>query len=201
MFTQLLEGGFNPRHRVIEEFVLPDADDAPSFAAQGFTDDSVAIHVAAKLRCPVPLVRRRLTAVLRAHVPEASVDEHRDLARCEHDVRLDTHPVIEPEKKIFSVPVAKLVQCLPEPDLGLRVSSSVGAHVAGSAGVQRSRIDARGVRSLTGFAEVLFRHDHTNCQAVRASSRVQGKITPARSKPDAPCLAARRGTDVGLRRR
>lgn len=200
MFTQLFEGGFDPRHRVIEELVLPDTDDAPSFAAQGFADDSVALHVAPKLRCPVPLVRRRLPAVFGAHVPEAPVDEHRDLARREHDVRFDAHPAIEPEKKIFAVAVAKLVQRLPELHLGLGVSSTVGTHVPGSAGVQRSRINARGVRSLTGFAEVLFRHDHTNCQAVKASSRVQGKITPARSKPDAP-HSCEEETDVGLRRR
>lgn len=201
MFTQLLKGGRDSRHGVVEELVLPDANDAPAFAAQGFADNAVALHVSAQLRGPVPLVRRRLSAVLRADVPEAAINEDRDLTRCEHDVRLDADTTVEPEKKVLPVPVAELVQRFPKLDLGLRICPAVGAHVPGPAGVQRSRIDARSVRSLTGFPEVLFRHDHTNCRAVKVSSRVQGKITPARSKPDAPCLAARRRTDVGLRRR
>src|ERR1700691_4442196 len=71
----------------VQGLVLPEPDHGPARRAERGVGGPVALHIAAQLRFPVPGIGRWLAAVLRAAVPEAPVDEHRDPLGCEHDVR------------------------------------------------------------------------------------------------------------------
>src|SRR5579872_7158004 len=77
--------------RLLNGDVLPEPDDLPASLSERHVCPAIPFDVAAQLRRPVPLVRGRLPAVLGAAVPEAAVDEHRDLARGENDVWSDAY--------------------------------------------------------------------------------------------------------------
>src|ERR1700689_309219 len=85
---------------------------------EGLVGGAVALDVPGQLGRPVPLVALRLGAVLRAGVPEAPVDEHRDLAPGERDVRADpAERQANPE--ILPVPAPQAGQRGPERELRL----------------------------------------------------------------------------------
>jgi hypothetical protein len=66
--------------------MLPDADDLPSCLGKGIIVVAVASDVAIELLGPVIGVRARRGPVLRAPMPEAPVNEHRDPLPGEYDV-------------------------------------------------------------------------------------------------------------------
>ena len=89
----------------------------------------VALAVAADLRRPVVAVARRHPAVLRAAVPEAAVDEHRDAAAREHDVGLRP-PAGRDDHVVLAEAQPARVQRAAERDLGRGVGAPVALHRA-----------------------------------------------------------------------
>lgn len=86
--------------------------------------------------------------MLRAGVPETSVDEYSDLAGGEHNVWADFDTVRQAKEKIFPVAVPHTVQSPPQRDLRLGVRSVVGLHVSGPSRIERSRVDTGSMRTL-----------------------------------------------------
>lgn len=115
--------------RIGEWYVLPQPDDTPPSRLKSFVGGPVALDVPAQLRSPVPLVAGRLPTVFRADMPEAAVNEDRDLARSEHDVRTDTNAFGEIEPEVLAVPVALSVERAAQGDLGFGVGPAVRPHV------------------------------------------------------------------------
>jgi hypothetical protein len=82
-------------------FVLPHAKDTPSLRRQRGIDRSVAAHVSFEFRKPVIRVGPRRRSMLRAPVPEATVDEDREPGACEDHIGTNGS-IMEAERKIDS---------------------------------------------------------------------------------------------------
>ena len=76
--------------RVFANFVLPHTKVPPASCLQRERLPAVAIDVLAELAVPEGPVRSRVNVVLGAAVPEAAVDEKRELVRCDDEVGLAT---------------------------------------------------------------------------------------------------------------
>jgi len=76
--------------------VLPRPQDAPAGVCKRFVHGAVAGNVALELRTPVVGVGLRLSSVLWASVPEATVDEYGESRASKHDVGPDD-TVADPE--------------------------------------------------------------------------------------------------------
>src|SRR6266851_2309329 len=83
---------------------------APPSAAITASTGPVTLDVPAQLGCPVPLVDRRVPAVLGADVPEAAVDENGHLPGRERYVGTDPRTVVQVKSVIFAEPVPLAVQ-------------------------------------------------------------------------------------------
>ncbi len=89
--------------------VLPNADDVPAIFPQPYFGAAIALDVGSELGCPPLAVGLRMSGVDRAAVPEASVDEDRDLGGAEDDVSghvesvngLPMNPVAQPKPMQF----------------------------------------------------------------------------------------------------
>lgn len=112
--------------------VFPDAQYGPSRAGKCSGLDFVAFHVPEQLRSPIPDVHARLTAMSRATMPKATINEYGDSLSCEGDIRPDK-PAIYTNRKILSESIAKPVQYRAELDFWLRTCAADGSHVSGSA--------------------------------------------------------------------
>lgn len=66
--------------------MLPYSEHQPACRFQALVRLRITHHVSFELTAPVGGVRRRAGAVLRTHVPKATVDEHRDLCRSEDEI-------------------------------------------------------------------------------------------------------------------
>lgn len=109
-----------------EGLMLPNTNDRPPSSLEGGVIAQVAVYVARDLRVPVVAVRDRLSAVLRARVPETPVDEDSDSSSRENDVcttgtaRLGSDIDVEPQ------PTA--MKSGTERALGSRVDTSIPLH-------------------------------------------------------------------------
>lgn len=143
-----------------EVLVFPQPDNAPASSFQGGVDNPIALHVPAKLRRPVPLVRCRMASVDGTNMPEAAIHEDRDLPSREDDVWPDLHfPQVK--AKILPVPIAEPMQCAPEHHFRLGVRSPVRLHVARPALVQRRGVEPALVSLFAGSKSLGVRHIHT----------------------------------------
>lgn len=150
----MFDHGGHRGDRVFKRQVLPDTHDSPTRAHQSFIGCLVTLDVAAQLRRPVPLVRRRLPAVLRANVPEAPVDENGDFLGRENDVWADPHPFGQVEAEVLPVAISEAVQRAAQRDFRFRVGPPVRAHVARPPRARSSRVQAFGVCALAGVSAV-----------------------------------------------
>lgn len=96
--------------------------------------------------------------MFRADVPEAPIDEDRDLTPNEDYVgpHTDTGRQIEP--MVLAVTEAKLMQRLAQRDLGFGVRSPVRTHVARAPRVQRRRRPPLPSLSPNGLDTITLRH-------------------------------------------
>ena len=118
--TQYL-GGLN-RGRL----VLPNADDVPAIFLQPYFGAAIALDVGLELGFPPLAVGLRMSGVDRAAMPEASVDEDRDLGWAEDDV--SGHP--EPANGLPMNPVAqpKPMQFGTKREFRPGVAPTIGPH-------------------------------------------------------------------------
>lgn len=112
------------RGRVV---VLPHSYDRPAGRGEAEIHFSISGHVSLKLGLPVIAVRLRGGSVLRATVPEATVDEDSDLLSREDNIRLH-ESVREPDWVMLAKAQPEPVKSRPDRDLGLGVSSPVRSH-------------------------------------------------------------------------
>jgi hypothetical protein len=147
--ARMTDSAEDHRQGLLRRLVLPDPHNCPAGARQGRVGTPISLDVAAQLRGPVPLIARGFPAVDWAHVPEAAIDEHSDLASGEDDVRADADAG-QVETVVLPEAIAPGMEGRPQADLGLGVDPSVGLHVAGAARVQWLRLPlaGRGVRAV-----------------------------------------------------
>lgn len=148
-----------------QAFMFPEPHDGPVGRCKRLIGDAVSVHIPSKLRGPVPVVRCRHAAMVRANVPEASIHKDGDLAGGEDDIWPDLHrPEIDPE--IFPVAIPHPVELGAESDFRLGVGTAVGTHVPRAALVERRRVDTPRVRILPRTLRVVFRHGSVDSYGV-----------------------------------
>lgn len=108
--------------------VLPNADHRPAVTFQSRSCRQVPTAVRFDFLCPVRLVRRGPRAVVRAPVPEAAVNEHRDATGWEHHIRSHGPRARRPDRKVDSEPKARAMERGPQRALGPAVAPAVRAH-------------------------------------------------------------------------
>lgn len=84
--------------------MLPDPDHLPARRLQDFIRGPVSLDIPPQFWGPIPLIAGRLTAVDRANMPKASIDEHGDHATSKHDVGT------------YAPPLQIQAKVLPEPE-------------------------------------------------------------------------------------
>lgn len=106
--------------------MLPDADYSPSSRVQLLICIPVALHIGCKLRDPPGSVGLRHGCMLRAAVPEASIDVYNDETPGEYDVG----PPAQTRQwgDIYAVPQTSTPQVPSEGNLGSRVPTSLALH-------------------------------------------------------------------------
>lgn len=130
MFDRLgIKGVDNGTDRIREGHVFPEPDDSPAGIVKSSVGGTVPLDVAAEFGGPIPLVRRGLSTMLGAYVPETAVHEDRDLPGREDDVRANTSAVGEVEPVILAVPVAHGMQRFAQGNFGFGIGSPIGPHV------------------------------------------------------------------------
>lgn len=137
--------------------MLPEADDLPTGLDERRVDRSIALDVLAELRRPVPFVGRRLSPMLRAGVPEASIDEHGNLPRSEDDVWPHSD-LADVQAEVLAITKPETVQRFPQPDFRFGVRSAVSLHVPRSAFIQRGGVHTALVSQLAGLGCLALRH-------------------------------------------
>jgi hypothetical protein len=104
--------------------VLPDPPDQPALLRQRLVHALVAFGVRRELRRPVGDVALRHSAVLRAGMPEAAVEEHGDLGPGEDDVRMHAY-LARPDEEVLPKPKTPGVQLGPKSELSRSVAPPV----------------------------------------------------------------------------
>src|SRR4051812_236385 len=97
----------NPCGRYRRVLVLPYPNDDPARFGEGGICRAIALDVSFELRSPPLLIVARPGLVNGAYVPEAPVDEDRNLGTSEHDVRTNTRvrewPMIDAKPQAAAV--------------------------------------------------------------------------------------------------
>lgn len=163
-------------------YVFPQANDLPAGCVESLVDPVVALDILAELRVPVPFVGRRLAPVVGACVPEASVDEHRDLACGEDDIRtyLDRSDV---EAEVLAVAISHAVQRFPQRDFRLRFRPAVRSHVPGPPFIERGGVQSALVSQLAGLCCFAVSHVNIGSTPDRAVGQDTGRDEPAYRQP------------------
>lgn len=169
--------------------MFPQTKDTPSGFDQGVVGSSITFNVPTELRGPVPFVCSRMPTVLRANVPEAAIDEDRQLSRCENDVWPYSGVSIKVEPHVLAVPVPERMQRFAKCYFGFGVASAICTHVPRAAFVQWLRVIADGPRLLSGIDGWNFGH------AFAASSRLAG-LRPSWEKISHMMTSAKSATSV-----
>jgi hypothetical protein len=112
--------------------VLPHPDDRPACRDQGIRVAIVAIHCPLELWPPIGAIYPRATPMDGASVPEAPVNEHRDLTPRKHDVWPNSTST-EVERKIASEPKTSSMQRRAQSQLRASIAPSNCTHVSRSA--------------------------------------------------------------------
>lgn len=133
-----------------EGLMFPQTYDMPSGFVQGCVGSTVAFDGAAELGRPIPLVCGRLTAMLGARMPEATIDKDSNFPAGEDDVGTDARTAGKVEPVILAVSKPKCMQRTAEGDLRLGVRAAVGPHVAGTAIVGGGGVPGTGCCTVVG---------------------------------------------------
>lgn len=107
--------------------VLPEPKHDPPQAAEAFACVPVPRYVRSDLPSPVPCIRLRRHEMLRTPVPIAPVDEHRDAATREHDVR-PAPQVLAVRGVVSAVTQARSVEKAAHSQLRPGFAASVSQH-------------------------------------------------------------------------
>ena len=99
----------NDRRRAVGVFVRPEAQDRPTRGPQRISLFPITSDVAVELRRPVIPVDTRSATVIRTAVPEAAINEDRDLSLREYNVRTN-EPPLDAYRVILSETMTKTVQ-------------------------------------------------------------------------------------------
>jgi hypothetical protein len=183
MFDRSAYHPFDRCHGAIKILVFPDPDDVPAGGAEGAVDRPVSFQVPPKLRGPVPVVGRRVAAVLGADVPEAPVNEHGHLAGTEDDVWANPDTAVKLQEKILPEPHAAAVEGTPQCRLRLGVHPPVRPHVPRPPLVQGRRVEALVMGALPQGVAVVVRHGCSQPQTVARSLSSLGQDTRWGLKP------------------
>lgn len=104
--------------------MLPHPDDGPSSGGKSRGHLTIPLGVPCQLRAPIARVDLRHRPVIRAAVPEASVDEDRHLGSCEGDVDVRSEPV-KPNEEVLPEAQSQGVELASEPELSRGVDALV----------------------------------------------------------------------------
>lgn len=141
----IFHGSAHSRGGMVEVIMLPDTYGNPTRCFKHRDGLAITLHCSPQLRLPVPLVRRRLSAMLRAGVPEAGIDEDSDPGTGEHHIR--SHSAIgQVEAEIFPETQPRPMQPSAQLDLRFCIRPSDGPHVASPTFSRGDRLST----SLTG---------------------------------------------------
>lgn len=164
--------------RIGGSFVFPDADDSPPSFGQRSRSLPIAFNSTGELGRPIPFVRGRLTPMLRTRVPEASVDEHRDLTCGEHHIRTDaTTREIDPE--VLPKSVTETMQSGTQGNLRFGVDSPNRSHVPGSAFGGWLGVPTRWFPRTLLTSDDLHTVSVFRAEPLTSSARHAGRWTPA----------------------
>ena len=120
-------GRLHRRGCAFQRFVLPDTDHHPAFRDEGSADLSITLSVSPELWLPVVAIRARRVPMSRARVPEASVNEDRDLRADKSEVR-PHNAGVRPQRWILAISEASSVELATETGLGSRAGLAIPAH-------------------------------------------------------------------------
>ena len=81
---------------LVSQFVLPHPQDTPTHSSQGAGNRTVAHYIPRKLLLPVSSIALWQPGVFRTTMPEASIDENKDVLFLEHKVRFAESWLISP---------------------------------------------------------------------------------------------------------
>lgn len=109
----------------IRILMFPEAEHSPSGIAQKVVCLAIALDVPLQLRQPIVGVALGQARMLWTPVPEAAVDEDRNLPLREHNIRSASPPE---RSEIYSVPHTRGVDSASHSGLRLRVAPAVGEH-------------------------------------------------------------------------
>lgn len=140
-----------PTHHHSRVVVFPDSYDSPAGLAEGRVNGFIAVPVTLHLALPVLAIPSRSAVVIRATVPEASIDEDRH-----HRAREDhVGSAPQPGKRSHTDPVAKPDVVRGSADGQLRgcVSAAVALH--GASRCRRARPRPTGVAAHWSVSEVI----------------------------------------------
>ena len=112
----------------LKRIMLPDAKHGPPACGQGFGDSRITRAVPRQLRPPVVRVGFWRVPVVRAAMPEASVDEHRHSGAREHDVDLAADAVACANEIVLSKAESPHVEGATERHLGSSIGTAIALH-------------------------------------------------------------------------
>lgn len=182
MFGSALQDVHNCPHRSLDGLMLPDPDNLPACIGQGSICRSVTFDIPAELRCPVPLVGRRLSAMYGANMPEATINEHSDFPSREHDVWPDLHRA-DLQAKVFAIAVPQPMQCAAKRYLRLGISATIRLHVPRPTLVERGGVEAAFMRRSSGSFCLVLSHIHTGCTRNHGLRKDTLNDWPGRRRP------------------
>jgi hypothetical protein len=123
----------------IEWHVLPEPKHLPSFSHKDARHATIPFAISRELGDPVLGIGLGHSAVIRASMPEAAVDEHGDPRARKHEIWPDAK-LAGDDRKIPSVTVAAAMQCGSQAPLRSGVTTAIAFSRGGSRGTRRVRI-------------------------------------------------------------
>lgn len=157
MFGSALESVDHGCNRGIPVFVFPDPDHRPAGLGQRCIGNSVSVHVPLQLRRPVPVVRGGHSPVLRADMPEASIDEDSHLPGSKDHVGTDLCGA-EVEPEILPVAITHPMELGSQGNFRFGVAPPIRTHIPRSAFTEWRRVSSARVRLLACALRFVFRH-------------------------------------------
>lgn len=130
---------FESRYSIIQRHMLPDSDNIPACQDERFICGIITLDRSEQLRIPIGGVDGWIPTVIRARMPETSVNEDNEPPPGEHDIGANGS-VSDNEPKVFAISVTISVNPRTELKFWRCVSSLYCSHIARSA---RSRRHSR----------------------------------------------------------
>jgi hypothetical protein len=84
--------------------VFPQPDYSPAILSEALRDEPVSLSIALQLRLPIASITTGRMAVLRASVPEASVNKHGNACSRKHDVCTNASSIAYGKKMVLAEP-------------------------------------------------------------------------------------------------